>query len=69
MVEVETYQDPEFGNWAGAVVGHPEMNGSGETEAQMRGYIVVAWNRDNPDDPKSLEDFNFTQLDERPEWA
>lgn len=55
--------------WVGIVEGHLEMNGSGETREQMRGYVLFAWNRDNPDQPAVAEDLHWTELTERPEWA
>jgi hypothetical protein len=67
---VEKYGDGhEETFWAGIIADHEEMNGSGETREQMREYVLVAYNRDNPDQPATAEDLQWTELTERPGWA
>lgn len=76
MIEAQEYaRVDDYGNgrtetfWNGIITGHPETNGSGETREQMRGYVLIAYNRDNPDQPAVAEDLHWTELTERPEWA
>lgn len=71
MINAESYHVTEHERdvWAGIVTGHPETNASGLTEHEMLSYLVVAWNRDNPEDQVSGPDaFTVTRLTEWPEW-
>lgn len=70
-IAVEWFFETANPGFHGKVLEHPEVNSSSGGRdgslAQMEAYIVESWNRQFPDDPKGLPDFEFTMSAE-PWW-
>lgn len=68
-VRVDLDGIPEYTGFNARVVDHPEVNASASNisggAAAMRQHLVDAWNRTFPGDPKTMDDFTFTETDNR----
>lgn len=45
---------------------YPQVNGTGRTDADMRAFVVSAWNREFPADQKTIDDFDFVTAPPNP---
>jgi hypothetical protein len=62
MLVVHWWYDSEFARWNGSVNTAPEVNATGRSLQQMKDYIEESWNRQFPDDPKTVDDFEFIEV-------
>jgi hypothetical protein len=69
MTIVETWYDEAEMGWNGRVQDRPEINASALDQLggqpAMRNYIVEAWNREFPDELKTIKDFAWERTDAR----
>lgn len=66
---VDIWYDMDSLGWNGRARDDHTVNASAIDQLggqwAMRGYIVDAWNREHPDDPKTIKDFVWEMTDER----